>query len=501
MMSSNILDLLPIMLTGLGGLLVLLIGVWPGVKSSQPAYITTIILLGLAILYVLRTDSSNPSEFENLIRLGTVTTKYFWALFCLGGIFTVTLANSNKSLSGEIDEIFYSLILFAVTGALVLSSSVDLLASFIGMELSVISILALIAWQPKRFGAIEAAIKFAITATIGAAIFLLGIALIYSGTGTTYIPQIVNQLQANVHSIPFLVYIGIGLIIAGIAFDIAIVPFHTWLPDVFQGASDPVVAFIGSVGKIAMLIFLLNFAIMVQGVWFYYKGLIWTLGILSILIGSIMALKQNNLRRILAYSSVSHFGYVFLVIATISPNSQDQVFNDLVIESAMYYGLAYSIMNIVCFGVLNFLNKESSSGKLAEYRGLGRKYPILGFAFALSILSLAGFPPTAGFIAKYNLFMALIAQQNFLSNSSMIFPLIIAVIGAAISIFYYLRVLITFFNKPEKSNSADLNISSQNQTITFNSSFGSVFTMIIGSLSIVFVGLAANPIILAFLNR
>ncbi|WP_108651493.1 NADH-quinone oxidoreductase subunit N [Dongshaea marina] len=478
---ADLYTLLPIILTGIGGLVVLLLGVWPGVNNAKPAFYGSVVIL-LATIFYLMVTNNQASEIEQFISIGPVTHN-MWLLFSCGGLATILLAQNYKPLEGEIDEIFYSLVMFCVTGTLILSASVNLLAAFLGMELTTLSVLALIAWQPNRKGAIEASIKFALTATLAAVIMLFGIVLIYAGSGTVYLPAIIDSLQQP-HALPLLVKIGLGLMIAGIAFDLAIAPFHCWLADVFHGAPAPVMGFIGSIGKIAMLMFLLHLGIAMSEIWQQFAPLLWGMVILSIVLGNLLALRQSNLKRMLAYSSVAHFGYILMAIALIAPTQANHslVFNGQVLLSASYYGLCYAVMNMVCFAVIALLAQTNPSGDIQGYRGLGRRYPLAGVALAIAMVSLAGFPPTAGFFAKLFVFTQVLAEHHWLIT-------LIAALGAATSVFYYLRVLVIFFSAaPEAA-------STPRQEGALVVSFGPSAVIVVSAIATIGFGIFANTIL------
>lgn len=464
-------------LTGIGGLIVLLIGVWPGARNAATAAFYGSITLLLAAVAVLLIPHGT-ANVENFITLDAVT-RHGWLLFAAGGVATLLLAWRDKQLNGEIDEMFCSLVLFAVTGTFILSAASNLLAAFLGMELTALSVMAMIGWQPKRRGAIEAAFKYAVTSTVAGSIMLFGIILMYAGSGTLYIddiPQALGGERANA----MLVNVGLALLLVGIAFELAVAPFHCWLADVFEGSSSPVTAFIASVGKIAMLLFTLNLASSLSDLWPAIQPVIVGMIVVSVIWGNLSAMRQRNLKRLLAYSSVAHFGYVLLALSAISSNPQA---NAELLQSAAYYGLTYAVMNLVSFGVIGLLAGVNPSADLEGYRGLGRRYPLIGVALAVAVLSLAGIPPTAGFFAKLFVFtQALNAHQVGL--------VIVATLAAASSLFYYLRVLVVFFSAPAKALPVDEALDSGDATIA-----GPSLVIGLGAGATLLIGLCAGVVL------
>ncbi|PPC76566.1 oxidoreductase [Pokkaliibacter plantistimulans] len=465
-------------LTGIGGLLVLLIGVWPRLKDAAlVAFYASIVLLLGAMAVLLAPHEA--AGFERFISLDPVN-RHGWLLFTAGGLATLLLAWRDRQLLGEVDEQFCSLVLFAVTGTYLLSAATNLLAAFIGMELTALSVMAMIAWQPQRKGAIEAAIKYAITATVSGSIMLFGIVLMYAGSGSLYLDAIPGNLGGE-RTNETLVIVGLAMVLVGIAFELAVAPFHCWLADVFQGSSSPVTAFIASVGKIAMLLFLLNLADQLSGLWPAIHGVIIGMVVLSVVWGNLAALRQSNLKRMLAYSSVAHFGYVLLALTAISGDADG---NADLLQAAAYYGLSYAVMNMVSFAVIGLLSGINPSADLEGYRGMGRRYPLLGVALAIAVLSLAGIPPTAGFFAKLFVFTQAL-------NQGQLGLVIIASLAAASSLFYYLRILVVFFSVPSNEVSEEADIALQGDAVVM----GPTLVISLSTAAVLLIGLCAGTVL------
>ncbi|MCD9503431.1 NADH-quinone oxidoreductase subunit N [Photobacterium phosphoreum] len=470
--------LLPYGLTGMGALIVLLLGVLPGNKNNKIPYIGSVVILLLTIFQVGTLFHYN-ARIENFVAINPLTLATF-ELCAAGGLATILMAQYYPKLNQHVDEAFYGLIIIAVLGTFLLVSAINLLAAFIGMELIAIPMFALIAWNPKRKGAIEGAIKYAVTATVAAAFFIFGIVLIYFGTGTLIMNEIPLALMGP-DAIPSLVNIGIVLLLIGVAFELALAPFHCWLADAFQSAPAPIMAFIGSIAKIAVLIFVIHFAMSIAPIWGDFNSVLWVLVLLSILLGNLLALRQTNIKRMLAYSSVAQFGYILMALACVSDGTSISMVEGL--RAAAYYGFSYAIMNMVVFAVIAMMSKYNPTGELAGYRGLGRRYPLAGGAMVIAVLSLAGIPPTAGFFAKLFLFTAVL-------NSGHIGFVILAALGSAISVFYYLRILLAFFAKePQPSVSVS---TTGRYSVTESIDFGSTLVMTICAVGTIAFGLFAQ---------
>jgi NADH-quinone oxidoreductase subunit N len=433
-MSYSDLPLLaPFIIAGLGGLAVLLAGVLPVARPNGIAYGLTVVLLlaaGLASLALW----GHEHAIQGLIIIDEVSLGFI-ALSAAGALATVLLARHYGPTLGDVNEAFYGLVLFAALGMFMLVSTADLLTGFLGLELVAVPLFALIAWQPRRHGAIEGGLKFAILSGLSAAFFLYGMALIYAGSGTLDGGAIARGMT-ELGGIPLLVTIGTALLLVAVGFELAVVPFHMWTADIYQGAPVPVTALLGTVGKVAMLVFLSRLlGTEMTPVWTQFAPVLVALAAAGMVVGNLLALRQPNLKRLLGYSTVAQFGYILAALASGGPAGY---------QAALYYGLAYTVMNIAVFGVMAVLASESGDREdLASYRGLGRRHPWLGIVLAIGVLSLAGLPPTAGFFAKLLVFLA--AFEAGLQGLAVLLAL-----ATAASFYYYLKILVVFFTVTEE---------------------------------------------------
>lgn len=325
---------------------------------------------------------------------------------------------------------YYILLFLATLGAAILTISQHFISFFIGLELLSVSLYSLIAYLRNRNNAVEAGMKYLVLAALSSAFLLFGMALIYMETGSMQFAGIAKQLVTIGSSPLFLM--GLGTIIVAVGFKLALVPFHLWAADVYQGSPSPVTAFIATISKIGTFAVLLRFS---QGIQLQHYQLATTIlsviAIASMIAGNILALRQHNLKRLLAYSSIAHFGY--LLVAFLPGN-------DAGTEAAIFYLTAYSITLLSAFGVIILLSSsQHEAEKLQNYEGLIWKRPIIGTVLVISLLSLAGIPLTAGFLAKFFVLSAGVQQSVWL-------PLLVLVLTSVIGLYYYLRIINTLFS-------------------------------------------------------
>ena len=358
-----------------------------------------------------------------------------YALFYMGLIFVSTLAivllsyDYLKQLEGEHEE-FYLLLLLAALGSMVLVVSQHFVTLFLGLEILSVSLYILISYLHTRDQCIEAGVKYLILAAASSAFLLFGMALIYNATGTMEFSLLPQRLAMPAPSM-LLVFSGLGLMLVGIGFKLAVVPFHMWTPDVYQGAPAPVTAFIATVSKGGMFALILRFFITFDIYSYPVLLLIFTvIAIASMFIGNLLALMQQNVKRILAYSSIAHLGY--LLVAFLAGRKYAT-------EAATFYLVAYFVTSIGAFGIISILSgKEREADQIHDYQGLYWRSPWLAVIFTAMIFSLSGIPLTAGFVGK---FFVLIAGVN----SALWMLVVILVVNSTIGLFYYLRIVVAMF--------------------------------------------------------
>lgn len=322
---------------------------------------------------------------------------------------------------------YYALILFGAVGMCLMSSAVELVLIFIALEISSISTYILAGFRRRAAISSEASIKYFLLGSFATAFFLYGVALIFGATGSTSITTI-GQFLTSGQQPPVLAYVAIALMFVGLGFKVAAAPFHVWTPDVYEGAPAPIVGFMSTAPKAAVFAVLLRILFEAHApgkLW-----LIWMVAALSMTLGNIGALVQDNIKRLLAYSSIAHAGYLLVAYAALPANG---------IPAAMFYTASYAAMNVGAFAVVSHF---ASSGEryvtLEDYAGLGRRSPILAATLTIFLLSLIGIPVTGGFFAKFYVFSAAL-QANLVGL------VIIGVLNSAVGAYYYLRVIVAMY--------------------------------------------------------
>jgi NADH-quinone oxidoreductase subunit N len=353
-----------------------------------------------------------------------------FGIFYIGMILLASLLISMLSYAyfeqrEERKEEYYMLLLLATIGACVLVISKHFASLFLGLEILSVSLYALIAYLRTRERSNEAGIKYLILAAFSSAFLLFGMALVYASTGTI----------AGFTELPLLLLTGFGLMIVGIGFKLSVVPFHMWAPDVYEGAPAPVTAFIATVSKGGVLGVLIRFFMEVDGFRYPTLVLIFTIvAIASMLAGNLLALLQRNVKRILAYSSIAHLGY--LLVAFLAGNQMG-------VEAVTFYLVAYFITTVGAFGVVAMLSdKERDAEQLEDYRALLWRRPWTAAVFTAMLLSLAGIPLTAGFVGKFYILAAGVNTQLWLL-------VVMLALNSVIGLFYYIRIVAVMFQQPE----------------------------------------------------
>jgi len=367
----------------------------------------------------------------------------FSTLFCLGGVATVLLSQDYIRPRGDQPEEYFLLLLLATMGACVLAYARHLASLLLGLELLSVSLYALIAYPNKSVQPLEAAAKYLVLSGAASATVLFGFALLYAATGTLEFAAM-RELLGSTSAGRDVLLVAAAMIFAGLGFKLSLVPFHLWTPDVYDGAPAPVTGFLTSVAKGAVFVVLLRFFL--EADLFRYRILVEVTGLLAIfsmLAGNLLALLQTNIKRMLAYSSIAHLGYLMIVFMVCINAANRQ----LAVEAAMYYLTAYTATTIAAFGLLTLISageSERENIELHHVSGLFWRQPLMACLMLVALLSLAGIPLTAGFIAKFYIVSAAVSGNHWV----LLFTL---VIGSSIGIYYYLRVIYYMSRRPEES--------------------------------------------------
>jgi NADH-quinone oxidoreductase subunit N len=386
---------------------------------------------------------SVPHTIEPLFIID-VYSLFFLGIIIVSALLVTFLSYEYiKHLEGVKEE--YYIILFTSTlGAALLAVANHFVLFFLGIETLSISLYILIAFRKSKSNSIEAGIKYLILASVSSAFLLFGMALIYTEFGTMQFTAIVTILVRGSQLSP-LVLSGFGMMMVGIGFKLALVPFHMWTPDVYQGAPAPVSAYVATVSKGAVMAILIRFFFNLRGFDNHYLFItISGIAILSMFVGNILAIKQKNIKRLLGYSSIANMGYLIIILLT--GNSRG-------IQASIFYMTSYVFTTIGAFGVISLLStNEYEAEKIEDFKGLFWKRPWIAIVFTLSLLSLAGIPLTAGFIAKfYVIFEGMKAGLMMLVFSM--------IINSVIGLYYYLRIITTLFSAPGDNKLPELAIS------------------------------------------
>jgi NADH-quinone oxidoreductase subunit N len=433
----------PLLCVVLGGLAMMLVDAFVEEKSEL-ATTTAVILLGAAgIAAALWQGGYGPEQTGTLVSAWLATDKL---ALCSDVIIAVGAALSALLAGGYLREHdlergeFYPLILFSAFGAMVLARSVDLLSLFIGLETMSLGVYALVAFRRTSARSAEAGIKYFLLGSFAAALLLLGSAYLYGATGHTDFAGIAQVIQSGAAD-SRLVLLALMLIIVGLAFKVSAVPFHMWTPDAYEGAITPVTTFMAVCVKSAVFVVMVRvFLVGLASPELSSGASGWPpvlagLAALTMVFGNLGAVVQTSVKRMLAYSSIAHAGYILIGLVAASKIGAPAV------SAVLYYLAAYTVSNALAFGALVL---AGSSGKEAvtyeDLAGLGRRHPLLALPFLLAVLSLMGFPPTAGFFAKYYVFMAAIQ-----AGGGMVWLAVLGALTSAAGAYYYLRVLVFLF--------------------------------------------------------
>jgi NADH-quinone oxidoreductase subunit N len=340
-------------------------------------------------------------------------------------------------------EEYYIIIFTSTLGASLLTVANHFVLFFLGIETLSISLYILIAFQRTKSNSIEAGIKYLILASVSSAFLLFGMALIYTAFGTMQFSAIVAALVTDEHLSP-LVISGFGMMLVGVGFKLALVPFHMWTPDVYQGAPAPVSAYIATVSKGAVMAILIRFFFILKGFSNHYLFVaVSGIAILSMFVGNILAIRQKNIKRLLGYSSIANMGYLIIILLTGSNRG---------IQASIFYLISYFFTTIGAFGVIALLStKEYEVEKIEDFKGLFWKRPWLAIVFTISLLSLAGIPVTAGFIAKFYVILEGMKAGLMVLIISMI-------INSVIGLYYYLRIITALFSAPNDTKLPELSL-------------------------------------------
>jgi NADH-quinone oxidoreductase subunit N len=427
----------PEVLFTLGGVIVMLADAVMPKASSRKSLGWLAVLATLAALATSFWQAQLP---PGTAYYGVVRTDAFSVFFhvLIAGIVLATLLIVLDAVTPETEGLgeLFALIQFGAVGMMLMSSAVELLLVFIALEISSISTYIMAGYRRKSGKSAESALKYFLLGSFATSFFLYGIALIFGATGSTRIDDIAAAVGKAVAGGPIspLLTIGLAMIIIGLGFKVSAAPFHVWTPDVYEGAPSPVVALMSTGPKAAAFAVLLRIAYgALPALHSHWMPILWWLAVLSMTIGNLGALRQRNVKRMLAYSSIAHAGYILVAFTALSPEG---------IAAASFYAVSYAAMNVGIFAIISHTGGYDDHLTLIDdYRGLAYASPLLAGAMAFFLISLIGIPFTGGFFGKFYVFSAAL-------HSGMIWLTIIGLINSGIAAYYYLRVVAAIYSEP-----------------------------------------------------
>jgi len=404
------------------------------------------LLVGFYLSLMAGPTGETIKAFNDMFVLDGMATLVKLTIFALTFvvlIYSHGYITERKMYRGE----YFVLILIAVVGMMVMSSASHFLTIYMGLEILSLSLYTLVAMNRNSDLATEAAMKYFVLGALASGMLLYGMSMIYGATGSLDITSIRDAIQ-GMQSDDVMLILGLIFIIVGIGFKLGVVPFHMWIPDVYQGAPTSVVLFIGTAPKVAAFAFIMRLLVDgFQALAVSWSDMLTIFAILSMGLGNILAIAQTNLKRMLAYSTISHMGYFMLGILSANPNGY---------SASLFYVIIYSFTTMAAFGLIIMMSRAGfEAEEISDYKGLNKRHPWFAFMVALVMFSMAGIPPTVGFFAKLSVIQALVdVDKYWLAVTAVLF----AVIGA----YYYLRVVKTlYFDKPESSEPITANIGMQ----------------------------------------
>lgn len=440
---ANLMAILPQILVSVGSFVVLLMGVFA--PRLRPFIgITALVFCGLAMASLAMLWNANLTAFSGMITVNLYTNQFCFIillsaiLLCL-----VTKDAVDPHKTGE----FFSVLLISTVGMLIMASSQNLLVIFLGLEIMSIGLYVLIGMNRSRVKALEASLKYFLLGAFASGFFLYGIALTYGTTGSFDLTRIARYLETHSLSGNPMALAAVSMILIGFGFKVALVPFHMWSPDVYQGSPAPVTAIVATGPKAAAFAaFARVFVETFDPLYVDWAAILYWICLITMVAGNLLALIQRDIKRMLAFSSIAHAGYIIMAILAGPKLLQSST-------SIVFYVTVYTLMNLAAFTIIQiFESREGRNMLVEDFSGFGAKYPWLSVAMSVAMLSLAGFPLTGGFIGKFQIFSEAV-EAGYVGLT------IVAVITTLISVYYYLRVMVMMYFKESEEPLEDIVVS------------------------------------------
>lgn len=427
---ADYIRILPELVLSIFGMLVMVVDPLLDEDNSHRS-LGTVALIGTlaalaSTLFMARPEYAGTA-FSNMVRVDGFSVFFHFLVIAIAAVVILSSYEYLKVQRIRAGE-YYGLILFGTVGMCLMSSAIELVLIFVALEISSISTYVLAGFRRRDAASSESSLKYFLLGSFATAFFLYGVALMFGATGYTNIDEIRHALYSGNAPVPVLAYVATALMFVGLGFKVAAAPFHVWTPDVYEGAPAPVVALMSTGPKAAAFAVLLRIMFEANAPGRFW--LFWVSAALTMTLGNVCALVQNNVKRLLAYSSIAHAGY--LLVAFAAPT-------ELGASAAMFYTAAYAAMNVGAFAVVShFANAGEKYVTLEDYAGLGRKSPALAATFTFFLMSLIGIPITGGFFAKFYVLSAAL-KSNLVGLS------IILVLNSAVAAYYYLRIIVLMY--------------------------------------------------------
>lgn len=432
-MDFDLTGLLPVIIVVIAAVVLLMLEAFS--REWKVWYGPIVSLTALAAALVTTTFLFSRGEDFVAGKLVTVDeySLFFYLLFILTAALVILHSVKYVDLQRMDCRVYYPFVLFATAGMMLLPASTDLLTLFLAIGTLSVSLYVLISFNRVEGRSVEAGIKYFVLGSFSLAFFAYGASLVYGSYGTTDFIKISSFIQEGANT-GYLTVIGILMITLAFGFKLSFVPFHMWTPDVYQGAPVPITAFLSTGSKVAVFGTLIRFYLIFDPLLETFVPLFWVLSALAMIVGNVTALLQEDIKRMLAYSAIAHMGYMLIAFVTFGQTGWAAI---------VFYLTVYTLMNMGAFGVISALSR--GRGDLAEiegYTGLAYEKPALAFSMALFLLSLAGMPPTGGFVARFYVFKAAI-------ESGYILLVMVGVVSSIIALYYYLRIIAKMYTKGE----------------------------------------------------
>lgn len=426
MTSVNFASILPEILLLCGASAVLLLDLFLRDTSRHVSFWATQIVLAVTAWSALATIHLQPATaFSGMVVDDMVATMLKF-LACLSMSAVLFYSRTYCTVRGLFRGETFVLSLFVLLGIMVMIAAGSFITLYLGLELMALALYAMVAMYRTSNAASEAAMKYFVLSALASGMLLYGLSMIYGACGSLDI-AVVSQVLAMGQGNKIILLFGLVFVVSGVAFKLGAVPYHMWVPDVYDGAPTAVTMLIGTVPKLASYVFMLRLlGVALGSLWFDWQGMLIVLSVLSMVLGNVVAIAQTSIKRMLAYSSIAHMGYMLMGFLAANPNGY---------SAAMFYAIAYVLTSLTSFGMILLLSRAGfEADRLEDFRGLNQRSPWWAFMMLLAMFSLAGIPPTIGFYAKLTVIQAAV-------DAGFIWLAVVAVMTSLVGAFYYLRIV------------------------------------------------------------